>query len=65
MGLTRCELEVSILAKFPEAEARLIKGKFVCRKCKSVIRSSNMMVLAGLVKCRKCKSRVLRPMRRK
>ena len=53
------------MAKFPEAEERLIKGKFVCRKCKSVIRSSNMMVLAGLVKCRKCNSKILRPMRRK
>ncbi|HME86934.1 MAG TPA: 50S ribosomal protein L40e [Candidatus Nanoarchaeia archaeon] len=53
------------MAKFPEAEARLIKGKFVCRKCKSTIRSTNMMVIEGLVKCRKCKSRALRPVRKK
>lgn len=53
------------MAKIPEAEARLIKGKFVCRKCKSVIRSSNMRIIAGLVKCRKCKSRTLRPVRKK
>ncbi|MBN2421041.1 50S ribosomal protein L40e [Candidatus Woesearchaeota archaeon] len=53
------------MTKFPEAEARLIKGKFVCRKCKSAIRASNMMVIAGLVKCRKCKSRILRPVRKK
>jgi ribosomal protein L40E len=53
------------MAKFPEAQARLMKNKFVCRKCKSVIRASNMMVIAGLVKCRKCKSRILRPVRKK
>jgi ribosomal protein L40E len=53
------------MAKFPEAEARLIKGKFVCRKCKGVIRASNMLVIAGLVKCRKCKSKVLRPLRKR
>ncbi len=53
------------MAKFPEAEARLIRGKFVCRKCKSTIRSTNMSVIAGAVKCRKCKSKILRPMRKK
>jgi len=53
------------MAKFPEAQTRLMKDKFVCRKCKSTIRASNMLVIAGLVKCRKCKSRVLRPVRKK
>jgi ribosomal protein L40E len=53
------------MAKFPEAEARLIRGKFVCRKCKGTIHSSNMQVIAGLVKCRKCNSRALRPVRKK
>ncbi len=53
------------MAKFPEAEARLFKNKFVCKKCKSVIRTTNIRVLAGKVKCRKCSSKELRPMRKK
>jgi len=53
------------MAKFPEAEARLMKNKFVCRKCKSAIRALNMAVIAGEVKCRKCNSKVLRPVRKK
>lgn len=53
------------MAKFPEAEARLMKGKFVCKKCKRSIRSTNMAVIAGSVKCRKCNSSALRPARKK
>ncbi|MFW6014631.1 MAG: 50S ribosomal protein L40e [Candidatus Nanoarchaeia archaeon] len=54
-----------ILAKFPEAEKRLVKGKFVCRRCYSVIRSTNIRVLEGRIKCRKCNYRGLRPARKK
>lgn len=53
------------MAKFPEAEARLSKNKFVCRRCKSVIKSTNLRVIGGKVRCRKCKSAVLRPTRKK
>jgi len=53
------------MAKFEEAHKRLFENKFVCKKCKSVIRASNMLVLAGKVKCRKCGSRALRPLRKK
>ncbi|MBN2457891.1 50S ribosomal protein L40e [Candidatus Woesearchaeota archaeon] len=53
------------MAKFPEAEARLIKNKFVCKRCKSVIRSTNIRVLSGKVKCRKCDYAALRPVRKK
>ncbi|MCB9362284.1 50S ribosomal protein L40e [Candidatus Woesearchaeota archaeon] len=53
------------MAKFPEAEARLLKRKFVCRKCKSSISTSNMLVLQKKVKCRKCGSPELRPVRKK
>ncbi|MEM4268128.1 MAG: 50S ribosomal protein L40e [Candidatus Woesearchaeota archaeon] len=53
------------MVKFPEAEARLIRNKFACRVCKSVVRAPNMKVLAGKVRCRKCKSTALRPLRRK
>ena len=53
------------MAKFPEAEKRLFKNKFVCRKCKSVIRAPNIKVLAGKVKCRRCGSKALKPVRKK
>ncbi len=53
------------MVKFPEAEARLFRNKFVCRKCKSVVRAANMKVLAGKVSCRKCRAKVLRTKRKK
>lgn len=53
------------MVRFPEAEARLFKNKFVCRNCKSVVRGSNMKVIAGKVSCRKCMSKILRPKRKK
>ena len=53
------------MARFPEAEARLFKNKYVCKKCKSTIRASPMMVLQGKVACRKCGSKALRPVRKK
>ena len=53
------------MVKFAEAEKRLFKGVFVCRNCKSKMKTSNMLVMAGLVKCRKCGRRGLRPIKRK
>ena len=53
------------MVKFPEAEARLFKNRFVCRKCKSTVRSTNMRVIAGKVKCRKCSYPALRVVRKK
>ena len=53
------------MAKFPEAEARLFKNMFVCRKCKSKIRTTNLRVLAGKSSCRKCSSKALKPVRKK
>ncbi len=53
------------MVKFPEAESRIFKNKFVCRKCKSVMRSTNMKVIAGDVSCRKCSAKVLKPKRKK
>ena len=49
---------------FPEAVARLFNRVFVCRKCKSKIRTDYSKVKAGKVKCRKCGSRDLRPKRK-
>lgn len=53
------------MGKFPEAAARLLDNLFVCRRCKSKIRSTNLRVLSGKVVCRKCSSKVLRPVRKK
>ena len=53
------------MVKFPEADLRLIRGMFVCRKCKSKIRAQNIKISQGKVGCRKCGSRALRPVRKK
>ncbi|MEK6822361.1 MAG: 50S ribosomal protein L40e [Nanoarchaeota archaeon] len=53
------------MARFPEAEARLLRGKFVCRQCKSVIRGPNMKIIGGEVKCRRCQGHDFKPKRKK
>ena len=53
------------MVKFHEADLRLFKGIYVCRKCKSTIRAPAMKVLAKQVKCRKCGSTALRIKRKK
>jgi ribosomal protein L40E len=53
------------MVKFSEAETRLFRNRFVCRKCKSVIKASNMLVIQKKVSCRKCGSKALRPVRKK
>lgn len=53
------------MVKFPEAEARKMKNIFVCKKCKSKVKGSNMKVILGKVSCRKCGSKQLRPARKK
>ena len=53
------------MAKIPEADARIFRNIFICKKCKSRIRASSMKVIQGKIKCRKCGSRALRPVRKK
>ena len=53
------------MAKFEEAMARIMRGIFVCRNCKSKIRASSLKVSQGKVKCRSCTSIKLRPKRKK
>jgi ribosomal protein L40E len=43
--------------KFPEAETRLFKNVFVCRKCKTKRRAPMMKVMAGKISCRRCGAR--------
>lgn len=53
------------MGKFPEAAARLLDNLFVCRRCKSKIRTTNLRVIQGSVRCRKCGSDKLRPVKKK
>ncbi|MBI5391335.1 50S ribosomal protein L40e [Candidatus Woesearchaeota archaeon] len=53
------------MTRFPEAQVRLFQNKFVCKRCKSTVRSPNMKVLAGKVSCQKCNSKALKPVRKK
>ena len=49
---------------FPEALARLYLRVFVCRVCKSKIRTDAAKVKEGKVKCRNCGSHALRAKKR-
>lgn len=53
------------MVKFPEADARIFRNIFVCKKCKTKIRASNMKVIQGKVSCRNCGSKALRAVRKK
>lgn len=53
------------MAKLPAAQARLFKNIFVCKECKSKIRTEPIRVISGKVRCRKCGSNALRPIRKK
>ena len=53
------------MGKIPEAQNRLFKNVFVCKNCKSKIRSDAQKVLKGKVKCRKCKKTAFRPLKKK
>ena len=53
------------MAKFEEAMARNYSRKYVCKKCKSVIKADPMKVVAGKIACRKCNAKKLRAPRKK
>jgi|TARA_Y100000310_G_scaffold343874_1_gene453620 predicted Zn finger-like uncharacterized protein len=53
------------MAKIPEAQNRIFKNVFVCKKCQTKIKANPIRILEGKVKCRKCKKRALRPLRKK
>jgi ribosomal protein L40E len=56
---------VIFLVKFPEADARIFKNTFVCRRCKTKVKTTAMQVRAGKISCRKCGARALRVIRKK
>ncbi len=53
------------MVKFPEAEARLFRNKFICKRCKSALHAPNLKVLSKKIKCRRCNSKSLRTVRKK
>ncbi|MBU4502804.1 MAG: hypothetical protein KKA79_09485 [Nanoarchaeota archaeon] len=53
------------MAKIPEAQARLYKNVFVCKKCKSKVRAPNIKILQGKIKCKRCNSKSFRAVRKK
>lgn len=50
---------------FPQAEARLFKNTYVCKRCESKIKVPIGKVLAGKGVCRKCSSKSLRIVRKR
>ena len=52
------------MATFPEAEARLYKNVYICRKCEGKSRYPIGKVLAGKATCLKCGSKYLRGVRK-
>lgn len=52
------------MVKFPEAKARRFKNVFVCRRCKTRMKSTPQKVNAKLLVCRGCSGRAFRPVRK-
>lgn len=53
------------MGKFAEADNRMFKNIFVCRRCKSKMKAPILKVLAGKVSCRQCSTKKLRVKRKK
>ena len=53
------------MAKIPEAQNRLFKNVFVCKKCQSKLKTEPLKVLEGKAKCRKCAGKSFRPLKKK
>ncbi|MGM5484072.1 MAG: 50S ribosomal protein L40e [Nanobdellota archaeon] len=53
------------MSKFPEAEARLFKRRFVCKECKTKLKAGMLDILAKKIKCKNCGSRNLRVIKKK
>jgi ribosomal protein L40E len=53
------------MAKIEEALHRNYNRKYVCRKCKSVIRADALKVIAGKIACRRCGFSKLRAPRKR
>ena len=53
------------MAKIKEAQNRIFKNIFVCKKCHARVRADPQKILKGKLKCRKCKKNAFRPLKKK
>lgn len=53
------------MAKIAEANERLFKNVFICKKCQSKMRADAVKILEGKVRCRSCKGRSFRTVKKK
>ena len=53
------------MIRFPEATARLFKGVFVCRKCKTKTKAEVGKILGKEIACKKCGRRSFRAIKSK
>jgi len=51
--------------KLPVTQARLFKNVFICKHCKTKIRTDPRKILEKKVRCRKCLKKSFRPIRKK
>jgi hypothetical protein len=51
--------------KLAPAQGRLFKNMFVCKNCKSKVRSDPRKIIEGKIRCRKCLHKAFRPIRKK
>lgn len=52
------------MVKFKEATSRMFRNVFICRKCKTKIKTTPQKVTSGLAKCRRCGHKALRSVRK-
>jgi ribosomal protein L40E len=53
-----------IMAKIPEATARLFSNIFVCKKCKTKQRAAVQKIMQKKVSCRKCGGKAFRAIKK-
>lgn len=52
------------MGKFEEAIGRMFKRVFVCRNCKTKMKTDKLRIMKGEVRCKKCGSHNLRPIKK-
>ena len=53
------------MVKFHEADVRKFRNVFICRKCKTKIKSPSAKITQGKVSCRRCRSKYFKAVRKK
>ncbi|MFH1637927.1 MAG: hypothetical protein ABIB71_05870 [Candidatus Woesearchaeota archaeon] len=53
------------MAKFDAAQGRIYRRRFVCKNCKTKIRTDASKIIQKKVGCPKCGGKAFRPLRKK